>query len=297
MDGKKRIARLRNGNGWGKAKPIIFNGIFQRLTKAKPKGEVKVCIIDDFIRSKFTPGSAASYTGGNFGERTDGMWGLINRKKVAPGPFNHHRNFIEKLGKKGFKILGQGYYSTVLAKADSDRVIKVTRTDDGWIDYVKWASERGYAGNLAPMVYSWKKFPAGFSVAVMERMDFDLDNCKARGNDFTLLFGLMSYAKESTLAQVYMEDIHPGAYTYIQKLKTEMKARDIRGANTMVRKDGSLCFTDPVASSDHKTIKTTRLRGREFSSPVYKLIEGIIESCNRYRGRQPHAYINLVNSL
>lgn len=226
------------------------------------------------------------YTGGGWGELPNGSWGPLPLVRRATGVFKHHQNFIVKLQSKGFKILGNGHYSTVLAKEGSDRVIKVTRMDDGWIDYVKWGAENGYAGKFSPMVYSWKKFPAGFSVAVMERMDFDLDRDKAEGSDYQLLFDLIYRSKKSMLAKVYMDDICPGIVPFIDKLKRTLRASDIRGANTMVRKDGSICFTDPVADPERKpTVTTTRLKGKDFTSPLYKLLEGIIESCYRYRSQ------------
>lgn len=285
MNGKKGIARLRNiqkmaGIPIGKKNidlEKIANDNKQRIAgiiqKFKPIGAVKAVGLRGFKDPDL-------YTGGGWDEY-HGTWGPLPLKRRPTGVFQHHRNFIMKLVKKGFKVIGRGNYSTVLAKGDGNRVIKVTRMDDGWIDYVKWGADNGYAGKFSPMVYSWKKFPAGFSVAVMERMDFDLDHHdKAEWHDYNLLLALMYYGKKSILARCYMEDICPGAYDFIRKLRDELRASDIRGANTMVRKDGTICFTDPVADPSRKAVVTkTRLKGKELTSPLYQF-RGYIESCN-----------------
>ncbi len=53
--------------------------------------------------------------------------------------FEDGRSFIKFLEKKGFKAIGIGHYSTVLAKDKSTRVIKISRTPDNWISYITWA--------------------------------------------------------------------------------------------------------------------------------------------------------------
>src|SRR5258705_4232165 len=72
-------------------------------------------------------------------------------------PFKCPFNFIERLEKRGYKVLGRGAYSTVLGKEGSNRVIKVSRSLDDWIDYIQWGAANGYAGNFVPRVYSWKR--------------------------------------------------------------------------------------------------------------------------------------------
>src|SRR5882672_10391646 len=78
---------------------------------------------------------------------------------VNKNPITNAWAYISWLEKKGFKRLGAGAYSTVLGKDGSDKVIKVSRSLDNWIDYIQWSAANGYAGNFAPRVYSWKRHP------------------------------------------------------------------------------------------------------------------------------------------
>ena len=56
-------------------------------------------------------------------------------------PFEGAYAFIHFLQKRGYKNLGSGAFSTVLGKEGSDRVLKVTRSNDNWIDYIQWAAK------------------------------------------------------------------------------------------------------------------------------------------------------------
>lgn len=245
MDGKKRIARLRNAE---KRKLRGFKNLFMQ-----------------------------------FGEL------LQIERDEKTGRFGSGRAMVTALTKKGYVHLGSGHYSTVLGHPKSpDKVIKITRHQDNWIDYVKWAAEKGYAGGFGPKVYSWKKFPAGWSWAVVERMErcvgeslsssFGLDpystTSKDKDDDYSVLFTLLNYASSgNTMARVYAEDLCPGAVGYLTELRSVMRAGDVRAANTMVRKDGSLCFTDPCAGESK--ITSTRFRSGDFSPSVWRyFIEG-----------------------
>lgn len=267
MDGKKRIARLRNAEKW---KKLGFGLFFGKM----PKKEIKP-IVAGFKRKKRNRGEP----------RTDGkVWDFGQCAWVDPPPggrFGTAYRMIEALEKKGFKRLGSGHYSTVLGHPKSpDKVIKITRHQDNWIDYVKWAAEKGYAGGFGPRVYSWKKFPSGWSWAVVERMErcvgesyedvFDSSANSSVGcssgtdDDYAVIFSLLDFAAGgNTMAKVYAEDLCPGALDYLTELRKAMRAGDVRAANTMVRKDGSLCFTDPCCGESNVT--TTRLRSGDFS--------------------------------
>lgn len=278
MDGKKRIARLRNEEKWKKLGFGAFRALVAKPASKKPKKKKLAQIVG--IAEKFV-------------KREDGKvwdcWSCTWRDPPPNGVFGSAHRIIDKLQKKGYKQLGSGHYSTVLAHPKcSDKVIKVTRHQDNWIDYVKWASEKGYAGKFAPKVYSWKKFPGGWSWAVMERMEHTLDagydwrddcdygnsedSVPSKENDYSLIFALLEPAgRGNTMAQVYMEDLVPGAFAFVKELRSVMRASDIRGANTMVRKDGSLCFTDPCAGETKITV--TRLRSGDLSPSIWRYYE------------------------
>lgn len=287
MDGKKRVARLRNAEPWKKIGLGCFFDVEKKVASLKKDMAAVVGIKPKKKkrRNKDFP-------------RTDGkvfdFWTCTWQEPAKPGRFGSAHAMITALQKKGFKQLGSGHFSTVLAKPDSDKVIKITRHQDNWIDYVKWASEKGYAGGFAPRVYSWKKFPGGWSWAVMERMektldagydyrdDYDASTSTGSENDLSLIFSLLEPAgRGNTMAQVYMEDLCPGAFGFVKELRSVMRASDIRGPNTMIRKDGSLCFTDPCAGETKITV--TRLRSGDLSPSIWRYL---IEGCYRYRSQQ-----------
>lgn len=96
-------------------------------------------------------------------------------------------HFICALHKRGFKQLGEGIFSVVLAKPGSDKVIKVCRgwRLDAWGAYAFWATQHGYAGNLAPKVFSYREFNgtvSKFYVAVVERLAMTLSQYDTRNH-------------------------------------------------------------------------------------------------------------------
>lgn len=180
-------------------------------------------------------------------------------------------SFGRALEKKGFKRLGSGAFSVVYAHPSSDRVIKVTRTLDNWIDYAMWAAKEGYAGTFAPKVYSFKKFTKDrdFLVSVVERMDKTI-SWVGEEKDTAMVGNLLKlYAKyDNTLAGCFLDEIAPGFASFTQRLTQEFGTLDIHDGNIMVRKDGTVCFTDPVSDfqSGGQAIKYNRLKAKDFTS-------------------------------
>lgn len=205
--------------------------------------------------------------------------------------FSSARAFEKALLKRGFERLGSGAYSVVLAKPGYDRVLKVTRTQDNWIDYVKWASASGYAGNFAPKVFSWKRFNVSeneeeswksrsWSVSVVERMKETLDSKSAIAQDFKV-FESLHYLVGSgnVMAQLYCEDLLPGSSKFFADLHKNFYASDIYSKNLMVREDGSFCVTDPVCGSSK--LRETRIRARDFV-PAVNIWRGICDLLKVY---------------
>jgi len=252
MDGKKRIARLRNEQKWQRLQRI-FGGA---PPKPQPAKVLKVKNPNKGWNPVLDFAPAANRT-----------WDYHNMCYVERGNsrFDSGHNFIEALKKRGYEQLGSGAYSTVLGKPGSSKVLKVTRgNQDDWIDYIQWAAKNGYCGNFAPRVYSWKKFSKKntFSVSVVERMKEEVRMSK---NDYALIEHLIYPARKGIgMAEVYMEDLLPGALKFFKELVKEFDANDIYGKNMMIRPDGSFCVTDPVCGR----IRTdkTRLRSKDFTS-------------------------------
>lgn len=173
--------------------------------------------------------------------------------------------FIKALEKRGFIILGQGFYSSVLWKK-GDRVIKVSSgiKHDAWIDYVLWASQKGYAGTLAPKVYSYKKI-GDFYVAVMEKMAVTAMhvNCKEDHYIYPQLLTMVTQYGNNKAAE-FLEQVVPGARKFAYDLKdfAGNNGFDLHNENIMFRLDGSMVITDPVSFVSSLTIN--RLKAWDF---------------------------------
>lgn len=218
------------------------------------------------------------------------------KPQTKTGAFASARAFCSALEKRGYKLLGSGAYSSVYGKDGYDKVLKVSRCLDNWIDYVAWASSNGYAGNLAPKVFSWKRFKnpgdpperEGFygrwderqwSVAVVERMVETVKEDSKLSQDFKIIERLHDLAGKSILAELVVDEIVPGCGKFFKELHANFYASDIYSKNLMVRKDGSFCVTDPVCGR----IKTEAIRFRagEFSPPLI-LTRRYFESSSRH---------------
>ena len=199
---------------------------------------------------------------------------------VPEKPWHSGLGYMQWLSKRGYTRIGSGAYSGVYAKGNSTKVIRITAgSQDDWIDYIQWAAKKGYCGNFAPRVYSWKKYPAGFSVSVVERMEYTLKDKEA--GDVKLVECLMYSAihQKSLMAQVYIDDLVPGLVPFLSDLTGDFSTNDIYGKNMMLRKDGSFCVTDPVCGRSRTTLNRLRSSDLKSLTPIGYYIEG----CNRYR--------------
>lgn len=182
----------------------------------------------------------------------------IKEPKTA---FESGRAFVNYLvNRKGFQVLGEGYFSTVLWKK-GDRVIKVNRGMlDGWLDYVLWSHEKGYAGKIAPKVFSWKIFngtKGQFYVATMEKIEYT-SRKYGRDKPGILIPTLLSHANDNPTAKEFVEKLSPGVTDFAKALREKFHSLDLHAGNWMYRADGSYVVTDPV--SGHAETKTTRFK-------------------------------------
>jgi len=196
-------------------------------------------------------------------------WKYPNGKRpISSNPFDNGYAFGKKLEKRGYKKLGTGHYSAVYAKPNSDRVVKVCHNENGdaWIDYCLWAAQKGYAGSLAPRVYSYKKI-GKFYVAIIERMSYDAYQHHIEMKYYTVPFLLNQSLEGCSEAEMLLDVVLPGAKKFAQDLLDTFKygTLDLHSGNIMFRKDGSICVTDPVCH--RSTLKVTRLRASDFGLP------------------------------
>lgn len=151
------------------------------------------------------------------------------------------------LQKRGFEIVGSGCFATVLAKGNL--AVKVAR-HDGWPNYIRWATERGYAGIYAPKVYSLKFHAdhAPFYVAFMERLVCTLGELRSYSNN---TYQSLLYRDLARTLYDGTND-HPvpdGLRSFANELRAERFADDIHDGNIMVRSDGQIVITDPSVRS------------------------------------------------
>lgn len=214
-----------------------------------------------------------------------------NRKwffhKFEKKAFDDSRGFIDALKKRGFEVLGSGAFSTVLAKPGKDRVIKVIRRPDGWVNYVKWAAENGEAGKFAPKVFSYKKIKgrnSNFSVAVMERLSYTLEKVPAEA-DLKILPDLLGRVDRNPFAQKMVDMIAPGLGDFTIKMGKEWNIPtshfDFHDGNLMVRENGEFVIVDPVSRGEDKY---NRLRAGDFPAVALRILQ-FIESNYRHRGQ------------
>lgn len=228
------------------------------------------------------------------GDRVVGeKWKKWTFRKFNQGPFYSGHSFIKALQKRGYKILGEGAFSTVLAKDGHERVIKVIRRPDGWINYIHWAAQIGEAGHFAPKVFSYKKIKGkrkDFAVAVMERLSYTLDDAPQE-HEKKLLPGLIWRATDNAMARKFTEVLVPGLMDFLAKMASQyeipIRNFDLHGGNMMLRANGEFVIVDPVSRPRGEEI--IRLRAGVFTpavAPIYWLMTGfLIESSTRYRSQ------------
>lgn len=190
--------------------------------------------------------------------------------KLDAKTFDDGLTFASKLRKKGFVRLGSGCFSTVLARPGKDRVIKIThQLGDGWIDYIQWAGQNGYAGGFAPRVYSYKYIKAKepFSIAVVERMDHLLYNADKKGPIPPIMSLLPHAANDNDMAKSMLDLVAPGLVKFRMELQAKFKYLDLHGGNVMVKGD-RICFTDPVGGHGSGSVIKTRLRSSDFEKKI-----------------------------
>jgi hypothetical protein len=166
----------------------------------------------------------------------------------------HH--FICRLEKRGYRVIGRGAYSTVLAKGDSKRVIKVSRyTVDPWCEFALWAAQEGYAGTITPLVYSFRiiesRHGGMFYVAVVERLSTmvwqhaNKEHETLANNISDLING---WGSEDRVPPQY----HSFAKAFRIRFRDKMRyTYDFHGGNWMVEGD-RLVLVDPL-SGDGKS--------------------------------------------
>jgi hypothetical protein len=200
------------------------------------------------------------------------------------------RLFGRGLLRRGFVAIGHGAFSDVYAKPNSDRVLKVCRNPDNWIDYMAWANKAGYGGKDAPKIFSFKYYDGKdgkFYVAVMERLEKTLSGLKGK-EDCAFFHNLVDSAISNDNEKAYqcMDLIQLGASDFYKKFKLQFGGKeykgygrqfDLHGGNFMVRKDGTAVLVDPLCGNSK--LKAKRLRVGDLSPALAALLKITVDKC------------------
>lgn len=157
--------------------------------------------------------------------------------------------FMDRLERRGYVKLGNGSYSLVWAKPGESKVIKVGVSYDSWPLYIEWAMSKGYVGNKAPQIFSFKMYENYF-VAVMER----LYQNKSEQERFT---NKISYA----VGGDNIKGVAPDWVKFFNEFTEQFKGGfDMHEKNWMHRSNGELVLTDPLYNIGSGEIKRYRSR-------------------------------------
>lgn len=163
----------------------------------------------------------------------------------------------ERLGQKGFTVLGSGLYATVYAHpVNREIAIKVTKSIDQWPDYVAWATREGFAGNHAPKVHNLKVMD-GWYMAVMERLVDTINSVK-------YIHPMVNHPLREIDTYRLDETGDPELTEFVHAMGAAGFYGDMHGGNVMFRKDGTIVVTDPSSSS---SCSKPRIRRGQLVSP------------------------------
>lgn len=193
------------------------------------------------------------------------------------------RNFLES---KGFSRLGGGAFSTVMAHPKSDRVVKLGGNDN-WLGYCLWAAEKGYAGNFAPKVHSYRVTPSGTQyIAIVERAAYTIDRLLCSGSRAykyadqfrSFVFECHRTARRGQPIKDKLSPMTASAYPGLEQFGIDLATwaanqvkqdgynlLDLNDGNIMFRKDGSMVITDPITSELSREVPQ-RMRSLELEA-------------------------------
>lgn len=183
--------------------------------------------------------------------------------------FRDSNCYVQRLKARGWKALGSGFYSTVMGKPGSDKVIKICRNggDDAYPMFAAWAHEN--PSPFLPRIHAFKRHQ-GFYVTVLDRLEktvghthpnegwsqtTDMLQSYCRGNEFK---GMRKVMLDAVFAQL------PGLKEVVDAFAKEFRGQasfDMHDNNWMLSATGQLVMTDPLAgtSTDRATERNSRV--------------------------------------
>lgn len=190
--------------------------------------------------------------------------------------FKGHEAYKEKLRKRGYDELGEGFYSAVFGKPGSSKVIKVCHraNHDAYPLFAEWAHKN--PSPFLPVVHSFKRFET-FYVVVLDRLektvretDDDLGYKHATAHFEKYMKGRIpkSPISEAMIGAAF--GFFPGLRELLDAMRKEFDGQanfDMHEENWMVSSTGQLVITDPVSHASNykgsieKANKVTRIKG------------------------------------
>jgi len=205
---------------------------------------------------------------------------IFDERTLKNTAWESPKQLVTWLRANGFKKLGGGVFAAAYAKPGHNRVVKVSnRQDDCWIKFAQWAMSKTNNTHLPkiPWIKRYQGKRKGkvteFFITIIERLKPLTNQAILRITDPGVLLGLMYYADldsntedsiDAAMSKISGRNVkvpdlyspripakyktHPfiKAITQINKLGGGCFS-DLHSGNLMVRNDGTIIITDPIA--------------------------------------------------
>jgi hypothetical protein len=171
--------------------------------------------------------------------------------------------------------MGVGSFSAVYRRVNSPWVVKICSRpkDDGWFDYIHWASENSFLGGLAPIVNNIHIHSWGY-VASMEYLD-DMGKASAEVSEASYDLGMAmlgSISKNDTKI-LQLNKYCPDWQRYVDTWRKSPEVNncyDGGGSNTRWRQsNNTIVMSDPVGYSWH-AFYCTSAKKIKFSTAIHR---------------------------
>lgn len=201
---------------------------------------------------------------------------IFDERTLKNTAWNSPTELIKWLKTNGFQKLGGGVFAAAYAKPGHNRVVKVSnRQDDCWIKFAQWSMTKTNNKHLPkiPWIKRYQGKRKGkateFFITIIERLNPLTNKAISQITDPGVLFGLMHYANldydtEESIEQAMSKQPNPKIFQsnrLAAKLRNHPFIRaieqvnslsgdcwsDLHSGNLMVRNDGTVIITDPIA--------------------------------------------------
>jgi len=201
---------------------------------------------------------------------------IFDERTLKNTAWESPKQLVAWLKSNGFEKLGGGVFAAAWAKPGHNRVVKVSnRQDDCWIKFAQWSMAKTNNTHLPkiPWIKRYqgkrKGIATEFFITIIERLKPLTKTAIARINDPGVLLGLMHYANldyntEQSIEKAMSKQPNPQQFSD-RKVLTKYKNHpfikaiqqisnisgdcwsDLHSGNLMVRNDGTIIITDPIA--------------------------------------------------